>query len=478
MGALMLLWRQWDFEFGLAAEAAEDTCPAGGCGKPKELKCAKWRQTGGCSPSGPREQHGDKNCNEEIGPGTSGFCQCGTGGDKVLVRKVTCDHRPFRCATECLQYERYLCVGWRQTGGCSADGDREPANDKSCSTKIDAGSSGYCECGADRVVKKPGCEAAEYYDAFTCADVCAAESDFYEELGLDMFASEKAIKQAFRKMSLKYHPDKTRNDPVLTARFAAIREAYDVIGNAEQRGIYDAIGLKALLESKQNKVEKGQSMEAELPVDLASMYNGVDIETSIKRKVVCRGCEGVSNKRCNQCVAKCANEIEIRNVRMGPMVMQQQVEVPSKQKCKMLPVKLPIHVEPGMADGDVITFPGMGEQQPKMLPGDVQLKLKMEEHPFFKRVGMHLHASVHMSLKEAILGWNFTLALLDGRSLDLSFNGITSPYAIIKIEGEGMPMKGDPTTRGDLFVKVSVQVPTTKLTEPQRAWLGANFPEQ
>lgn len=63
-----------------------------------------------------------EDCHEEIAIGSSGYCQCGGAEEKLRARAVSCDHRSFTCATECLQAERYRCKGWRQTGGCSADG--------------------------------------------------------------------------------------------------------------------------------------------------------------------------------------------------------------------------------------------------------------------------------------------------------------------------------------------------------------------
>merc|ERR1711879_292498 len=123
---------------------------------------------------------------------------------------------------------------------------------------------------------------------------------------------------------------------------------------------------------------------------------------------------------------------------MGPMVMQQQQEVASKQKCRWDNTQLPVSIERGMSSGDTVTFKGQGEHQPKKRPGDVVLKLVENKHAVFKRVGVDLHAEVNITLKEALLGWQRTLTHLDGRHLVLGFDGVTKPFGLMRITNEGM----------------------------------------
>lgn len=463
---------------GALSGAAEGSCPANGPGSAEcaavsaiseeDLQCVRWRQTGGCNPDGPREKHGDKACSVEIPTGSSGYCQCGNvkKGTTRKVRLVTCDHRPFNCATECLQMKRYMCIGWRQTGNCDADGPREPDKDAPCDASIDATMSGYCECGEERRVRQPGCKHGEFMEPFTCKEVCAAEADLYEELGLASGASEKDIKQAFRKMSLKYHPDKTRGNVALTARFTQIREAYDILSNQEQRALYDAAGLKMVFEARNQKVEKGPAMQGEMQVTLEGMYNGADLQTHIHRKVICRGCAERYTDRCKKCTAGCAHEFEMRNVQFGPMVMQQKVQVPSRQKCRTAEARLDVTIERGTSPGDTVIFKSMGEQQPGHIPGDVVLTIRETKHEMFKRVGVDLQMEVELTLKEALLGWERTVTQLDGRKITFGYDGVTRPFGIMKVEGEGMPHKGDPTQKGNLIIKCIIKMP-----EDGREWL-------
>lgn len=468
------------------AQAQEDSCPADGSGKfgcsgdlgvpDQDLTCVRFRQTANCDPRGARSGAG-KHCEAQVESGDSGYCECRNGRK---AREVGCGHRPFSCEVECKQLRRYVCIGWRQTSGCSPDGDREAQHDQTCKQVIQPDASGYCECGDGRKIRKPGCQHGEVMDAFTCEDQCLAEPDLYEELGVDSSAPDKAIKQAFRKLSLKFHPDKTRSDVSASARFAAIREAYDIISDPEKRGLYDALGLSIVYEIKGGKVEKGPSSTAAVSVTLADLYNGKEFKTYIQRKVICKGCgEGSPTRQkpsCKRCNVQCANEIQLVNVRMGPMIVQQQQEVASKEKCRIENREVVIDVEPGLAAGETILFKGLGEQKPKMIPGDLVLKIEQSEEKAWKRVGRDLHTTVDLSLKEALLGFSIDIVHLDGRTLKVKVDSITKPGQIIKIDNEGFPSKGDPTSKGHLYITCHIEMPKA-LSENVKSFLKANLPE-
>jgi len=148
------------------------------------------------------------------------------------------------------------------------------------------------------------------------------------------------------------------------------------------------------------------------------------------------------------------------------MVMQQKVQVPSRQKCRTENAKLYVNIERGSSPGDTVVFKSMGEQQPNSIPGDVVLTIRESKHKIFKRVGVDLQMEVKLSLKEALLGWERTVKQLDGRKIVFGYDGVTRPFGIMKVEGEGMPHRGDPTQRGNLIVKCIIEMP-----EDGREWL-------
>jgi DnaJ-class molecular chaperone len=468
-------------------EVADDarTCPAHGgpgCGEADAVedadqRCVGWRQTGGCTPGGPREPAGDKPCGVEIPADSSGFCECGGGRH---AREASCGHQTFTCDAECRRVRRYTCVGWRRTGGCSADGHREPAGDLPCDRLVDPSMSGFCECGDGRLVRKAGCEHGTLTtEPFTCREECRKESDFYEDMGIDTSADEQVVKQAWRRLSKRYHPDKTRNDATAGARFAVAREAYDILVDPVMRAVYDSAGLAALEEARRNKLEKGGDAQASVEVDLDQLYNGAEINAKAQRKVICRGCADSQSKRCKLCREPCANEIGFVNVQFGHMIMKQQREVPSKERCRNEDVTLTLQLERGMRDGDTLTFKGKGEQKPKKIPGDYVLTLRQRKHAVFRRSGLDLHTDMNISLKEALLGFERSIRHMDGRDVFISYTGVTKPGATIRVDGEGMPQRGDSTADwGSLFVSFTVVMPEEGQLKPEmRNWLNMRLPD-
>merc|ERR1711861_4307 len=148
--------------------------------------------------------------------------------------------------------------------------------------------------------------------------------------------------------------------------------------------------------------------------------------------------------------------------------MGQQVQVPSKEKCKMEQTKLDVLIEKGMSDGSEIKFERMSEQKPGQIPGDVIVKLKQKPDARFKRRGNDLHTEMTITLKDALLGFTRTLHHLDGHEVIIENKGITAPRQVFKIAEEGMPVHNFPSQAGDLHVMVQIQMPTS-LTAQLRA---------
>merc|ERR1712050_645463 len=113
------------------------------------------------------------------------------------------------------------------------------------------------------------------------------------------------------------------------------------------------------------------------------------------------------------------------------MIMQQQVQVPSKEKCKHEDTKLDVFIEKGMRDGEQLTFPRMAEQRPNMVPGSVIFTLKVRKHPKFERRGDDLHMNMKVSLRESLLGWTQTVRHMDGHTIELDTTSVTKPFQVI-----------------------------------------------
>merc|ERR1712032_705233 len=111
------------------------------------------------------------------------------------------------------------------------------------------------------------------------------------------------------------------------------------------------------------------------------------------------------------------------------------------------------------------------------IPGAVILKVKTAKHGKFKRHGSDLHMEMSMTLPEALLGWSQTIRHIDGHTVDVSSDAITKDRQIIRVKGEGMPLRDDPASFGDLIIKINVKFPT-RLTQQQRDAIAEIFEQK
>ncbi|KAJ8599946.1 hypothetical protein CTAYLR_002820 [Chrysophaeum taylorii] len=338
---------------------------------------------------------------------------------------------------------------------------------------------------------------------FLSKDERDEDLDLYEVLGVDDEADEKEIKKTYRKLSLKYHPDKCKGDVVVGEEMVSCEKmmnrvnlAYEVLGDEEKRILYDTGGLESVKEGvddegggggmdpfsmlfggghQKRRGKRGPDAKVELAVALEDMYLGNEVEAQISRRIVCRKCAGRTDGKCASC-GRCPNEVRTVQREMRPgMIVQQQEEVPSKEKCKTEQTTLKAHVERGMDAGAEIRFPRMSEQLPGQIPGDVLMTLKQKPHPRFARKGNDLHMDMVITLKEALLGFSKTFDHFDGHSVTVAQSRITKPMEVKRIKGEGMPIHNFPSEHGDLFVKFQFKMPID-LTPEQKRLVDQLFP--
>merc|ERR1740117_2023936 len=336
----------------------------------------------------------------------------------------------------------------------------------------------------------------------------AEEQDkFYKVLGVNHDASAQEIKKAFRKLSLKWHPDKNKGNEEAKAKFNEITEAYEILSNEEKRQLYDMGGEEGLTKQNQpsspfdmffgggggggGRRNKGQDFRMDFEVTLEDLYLGVQKDFSVSRKVLCTKCRGTGakggeTKTCKTCKGK---GVVMKMQKLGPgfnVQMQSNCDkCGGKGKtfktacatCKgsklVLEEKtLEAVVEKGMPNGNEIVFERASEQAPDTIPGDVILVLKTKKHPRFTRSanGNDLKHTMEITLKEALLGFKKTLLQLDGRMLSIERNGVTPYDHVMRKEGEGMPHHNYPSDKGNLHVTFKVKFPS-KFTEEQKTQL-------
>jgi len=305
-------------------------------------------------------------------------------------------------------------------------------------------------------------------------DAADIDKDLYGALELPVDADDATIKKAYRKLSIKYHPDKNP-DEASKVKFAEVRDSYEILNDPDKKILYDTGGMDAVKRSDKGEIQKTEDHTSDLDVTLDQLYLGHQVKASLNRRVVCRGCRTKPDgPNCQGC-RKCPNEVRVVNVQMGPFMTQQNQEVPSKEKCKSIQQSIDVNIEKGMKDGDKLTFPRMAEERPGMLPGAVILTLRAGKNAKFQRRNNDLHMNMKVSLREALLGWTQSIQHVDGHIVSLTASDVTKYHQVFKVKGEGMPLRDDPSSFGDLLVKVEVVFPSGKLDDKQREEVSRLF---
>jgi DnaJ-related protein SCJ1 len=343
-----------------------------------------------------------------------------------------------------------------------------------------------------------------------------ASVSYYDILGIKEDSSTKDIKRAFRKLSLKYHPDKNPGDAAAQEKFVQVQKAYDILSDPDKKHMYDYHGEEGVerYEKQQQQGQHGQQggqmfdpfgfggrqqqsgaprgpdFNIDIEVTLEQLYLGDEQTFNLKRKVVCKSCKGSGakggkTKTCTKCKGR---GVVTKLQQLGPgFNVQMQQPCPKchgrgktfKHKCPIChghklveeQAELKATIEKGMPDGYEIRFPRMSEQSPDTIPGDVILHIKTKKHSRFKRRGnMDLLHTMTITLKEALLGFKKPLKQLDGRTIMVQRSDVTYPGQVMTIQDEGMPQHNVPSHRGVLDITFQIKFPN-KLSSQQQEQL-------
>lgn len=325
--------------------------------------------------------------------------------------------------------------------------------------------------------------------------------DYYKILGIAKGASDDEIKKAYRKMALKYHPDKNKS-PGAEDKFKEIAEAYDVLSDPQKKEVFDKYGEDGLkggmgggntggggrsgnysytfhgdphetfrmFFGNENPFESffgqggpggmggrspffsfhsggGRGMEDEMDVDDPFSQFGGQRRRKHQDPAVVRELQ-VSLE-------------EILTGTTKKLKITRKVLNPDGQSSRSEDKILTIDVKPGWKAGTKITFPKEGDQTPHNVPADIVFVIKDKPHPLFIREGSDIRYKARISLRDALCGTTIQVPTLGNRKIPLPLTEIIKPNSVKRIQGEGLPIPKTPSQRGDLIVEFNVVFPNS-----------------
>ncbi|HEX8070431.1 MAG TPA: molecular chaperone DnaJ [Pyrinomonadaceae bacterium] len=347
-----------------------------------------------------------------------------------------------------------------------------------------------------------------------------SKRDYYEVLGVSRAATEQELKSAYRRLAVKYHPDKNPGDQEAEEKFKEAAEAYSVLSDGEQRARYDRFGHAGVSSSaagagawgaqgfggiedilsdlfgfgdvfggrggggRRSAAQRGADLRYDLEITLEEAAAGLTAQLRLPRLESCDTCKGTGAKAGTQpeACATCGGVGQVRYQQgffsvartcgacrgTGRIVKHPCADCRGEgrvEREKQMEVKIPAGVETGSR----LRLTGEGEGGAQGGPaGDLYVVIHVKEHERFERQGSNLYTSVPVSFAQAALGAEVTVETLNSTQA-LKIPAGTQTGTVFRLKGQGMPVLGG-RGHGDLYVSVTLRTPTT-LTREQRRLL-------
>ena len=345
----------------------------------------------------------------------------------------------------------------------------------------------------------------------------STKRDYYEVLGVDRNVDDNALKKAYRKLAMKYHPDRNPDNKEAEEKFKEVNEAYEVLSDAEKRRRYDQFGHDGVngqfgggsqgfgggfggfedifgdifgdvfggQRTRRRGPERGQDIKQRVTISFEDAAFGKKIEIKLNRTEECSECHGSGAKAGTgkKTCPTCNGTGEVRTVQRTPFGNIQSsrtcstcngegeiIETPCPKchgkghtrKVKTIEVDIPA----GIDDGQMIKLSGQGEIGKKGGPrGDLYIVVSIKEHPLFTRDGFDVYFEMPITFVQATLGDEIEVPTIDGKVKYTIPEG-TQSGTTFRLRDKGIPrLRG--YSRGDQYIKITVEIPK-KLNEKQK----------
>ena len=354
-----------------------------------------------------------------------------------------------------------------------------------------------------------------------------AKRDYYEVLGVNKNASEDEIKKAYRKIAIKYHPDRNPGNKEAEEKFKEAAEAYDVLHDKQKRQQYDQFGFDGPTGAggfggfggagmnmddifsmfgdifggragfggfgggkRRPQQHRGSDLRLKVKLSLNEVANGVTKKFKVRKDITCSHCHGSGaeagsgTETCQTCHGSGVITHTTQSI-FG--MMQTQGVCPTcngeghviKNKCKHCGgsgvVKgeevVEINIPAGVAEGMVVNVPGKGNAGMRNgISGDIQVFIDEEDNDIFVRDGNNLIYNLLLDFPTAALGGDVEIPTIEGTRLKVKIDNGTQPGKTLRLRGKGLPaVQGYGHGMGDLIVNISVYVPKTLSREEKDA---------
>jgi DnaJ-class molecular chaperone len=312
--------------------------------------------------------------------------------------------------------------------------------------------------------------------------------DYYATLGVTKASTEKEIKQAFRKLARKFHPDVNPGDKQAESRFKEINEAYEVLGDSAKRKKYDELGAN-WRQYEQAAAQGGPNpFGGEWNVNMGGQGGGFRTMTQEEMEEMFGdanpfsdffttffggggagaetrrgGARGRARQRAGRDVE---HEIEL-TLEDAYHGTTRRLALKHDGHARTVDVRIP----PGVNDGSRVRVAGEGEHGTGgAQAGDLYLRVRLVPHPEFERKGRDLYVKVPIPVTTAVLGGEAEVRTLGGKTVRLRIPPLTQNGQVFRLKGYGMPTVGKPDETGDLYARVEVQLPDAIAPTEREHW--------